>query len=59
MFNSTNLLEKSSYTYKRGSFNPNPNSPNVFLKKLELRFQIYYKDLYKTVNRDKKNKNKN
>jgi len=30
------------YCSKRGSFNPNKPSPNIFMKKLELRLKQYY-----------------
>ena len=50
---------KKEYEYKRISFNPNPKSPNVFLKKLKFRYKHYYKNLLnKSCNSDKKNKSK-
>ena len=30
------------YCSKRGSFNPNKQSPNIFMKKLEIRLKQYY-----------------
>ena len=30
------------YCSKRGSFNPTKSSPNIFMKKLELRLKQYY-----------------
>ena len=44
--------------YKRTKFNPNPNSPNIFLKKLEHRYKKYYKDLYNSFNLENKKKRK-
>lgn len=35
------------YSLKRNNFNPNGNSPNKFLIKLEQRMRIYYNDLNK------------
>ena len=38
---------------KRGSFNPNKPSPNIFMKKLELRLKQYY-NLFNSRNLRKK-----
>ena len=43
----------NEYSYKRIFFNPNSNSPNIFLNKLEHRLHKYY-NLYKSLNLDKK-----
>ena len=37
----------NEYRLKMNSFNPNGNSPNLFVKKLELRMKQYY-GLYKS-----------
>lgn len=38
------------YSLKQNSFNPKKPSPNFFIKKLEIRMKMYYKDLYKSYN---------
>mgnify|MGYP001384571357 FL=1 len=38
------------YSLKQNSFNPKKPSPNLFIKKLEIRMKMYYKDLYKSYN---------
>tara|TARA_B110000967_G_scaffold204335_1_gene246632 strand:+ start:716 stop:910 length:195 start_codon:yes stop_codon:yes gene_type:complete len=38
------------YSLKQNSFNPKKPSPNIFIKKLEIRMKMYYKDLYKSYN---------
>ena len=40
----TNNFKKivDEYCSKRGSFNPNKPSPNIFMKKLEFRLKAYY-----------------
>ena len=43
----------NEYSYKRIFNNPNNNSPNIFLNKLEHRLKQYY-SLYKSLNLDKK-----
>ena len=35
----------NEYSLKRNNFNPNRNSPNKFIVKLEHRMKIYYNDL--------------
>ena len=35
----------NEYSLKRNNFNPNGNSPNKFIKKLEYRMKKYYDDL--------------
>jgi hypothetical protein len=35
------------YESKQKSFNPDKPSPNKFIKNLEIRMRMYYKDLYK------------
>ena len=35
------------YESKQKMFNPNKPSPNKFIKNLEIRMKMYYKDLYK------------
>ena len=32
----------NEYCLKKGSFNPNKNSPNIFMRKLESRLKQYY-----------------
>lgn len=41
------------YCSKRGSFNPNKHSPNIFMKKLEQRLSQYY-NLFNSRNLRKK-----
>lgn len=36
----------NEYSLKRNNFNPSKPSPNLFIKKLEIRMKKYYKDLY-------------
>lgn len=36
------------YELKQNSFDPSKRSPNVFIKKLEIRMKKYYTDLYKS-----------
>lgn len=36
----------NEYSLKRNNFNPSKPSPNMFIKKLEIRMKKYYKDLY-------------
>jgi len=43
-----NIIEE--YSLKQSNFDPNKQSPNVFIKKLEIRMKMYYKDLYKSYN---------
>jgi len=43
-----NILEE--YSLKQQNFDPNKPSPNVFIKKLEIRMKMYYRDLYKSYN---------
>ena len=38
----------NEYSLKRNNFNPSKPSPNLFIKKLEIRMKKYYKDLYKS-----------
>ena len=40
-----NIMQE--YELKQKSFNPNKPSPNKFIKNLEIRMKMYYKDLYK------------
>ena len=40
-----NIIQE--YESKQKSFNPNKPSPNKFIKNLEIRMKMYYKDLYK------------
>jgi hypothetical protein len=40
-----NIIQE--YESKQKSFNPNKPSPNKFIKNLEIRMRMYYKDLYK------------
>ena len=42
------------YSLKLNLFDPQKGSPNKFMSKLEYRMDIYYKDLYKIFNRNKK-----
>ncbi|OUU26057.1 MAG: hypothetical protein CBB97_08820 [Candidatus Endolissoclinum sp. TMED37] len=35
----------NEYSLKRNNFNPDGNSPNKFILKLEYRMKIYYNDL--------------
>ena len=35
----------NEYSLKRNNFNPNGNSPNKFIEKLEYRMKKYYDDL--------------
>lgn len=34
------------YSLKQNNFNPSKPSPNMFIKKLEIRMKMYYNDLY-------------
>uniref|UniRef100_A0A6C0F909 Uncharacterized protein n=1 Tax=viral metagenome TaxID=1070528 RepID=A0A6C0F909_9ZZZZ len=43
-----NILQE--YSLKQSNFDPKKPSPNVFIKKLEIRMKMYYKDLYKSYN---------
>jgi len=43
-----NILEE--YSLKQQNFDPKKPSPNVFIKKLEIRMKMYYRDLYKSYN---------
>ena len=43
-----NILQE--YSLKQNNFDPKKPSPNVFIKKLETRMKMYYKDLYKSYN---------
>ena len=44
--NSTNYSNIiNEYSLKRNNFNPNWNSPNKFIEKLEYRMKKYYDDL--------------
>lgn len=43
-----NILQE--YSLKQNNFDPKKPSPNVFIKKLEIRMKMYYKDLYKSYN---------
>ena len=40
-------IEKE-YSIKRCNFNPISPSPNKFIKNLEIRMKMYYKELYKS-----------
>lgn len=42
------ILEE--YSLKQNNFNPRKNSPNAFMKKLEIRMKMYYTESYKTYN---------
>ncbi len=45
----TNIREiEKEYSIKRCNFNPLSPSPNKFIKNLEVRMRMYYKDLYKS-----------
>ena len=44
----SNILQE--YSLKQNNFDPNKPSPNVFIKKLEIRMKMYYKDLYNSYN---------
>jgi len=44
----------NEYGSKRGSFNPNKSSPNIFMKNLELRLKQYYNLLTARNSRKKK-----
>jgi hypothetical protein len=46
---STNTIIEE-YSLKQSSFNPKKPSPNLFIKKLEIRMKMYYRDLYKSYN---------
>lgn len=39
---------ESEYSIKRCNFNPISPSPNKFIKNLEIRMRMYYKELYKS-----------
>ena len=43
-----NIVEE--YSLKQSNFNPSKQSPNVFIRKLEIRMKMYYKDLYNSYN---------
>jgi hypothetical protein len=43
-----NILEE--YSVKPHNFDPNKPSPNAFMRKLEIRMKMYYRDLYKSYN---------
>lgn len=44
-----NHLEiENEYSEKRFNFNPISPSPNKFIKNLEVRMRMYYKELYKS-----------
>ncbi len=45
-------LEKilEEYALKQNNFDPKKPSPSIFIKKLEIRMRMYYKDLYKSNN---------
>ena len=45
--NRLNEIE-NEYSEKRTIFNPISPSPNRFIKNLEVRMRIYYKELYKS-----------
>ena len=56
LFQETKVSFKSivdEYCSKRGSFNPNKSSPNIFMNKLELRLKQYY-NLFNARNLRKK-----
>jgi len=36
------------YELKQNNFDPSKRSPNVFIKKLEIRMKKYYTELYKS-----------
>ena len=38
------------YEQKQNNFDPSKPSPNLFIKKLEIRMKRYYHDLYKSYN---------
>ena len=38
------------YELKQNNFDPSKKSPNLFIKKLELRMKRYYTDLYRSYN---------
>ena len=48
--NKQNLLTEieNEYRIKRCNFNPISPSPNRFIKNLEVRMRMYYKELYKS-----------
>ena len=39
---------ENEYSIKRCNFNPISPSPNKFIKNLEVRMRMYYKELYKS-----------
>lgn len=39
---------ENEYSIKRCNFNPISPSPNKFIKNLEVRMKMYYKELYKS-----------
>jgi hypothetical protein len=39
---------ENEYSIKRCNFNPLSPSPNKFIKNLEIRMKMYYKQLYKS-----------
>jgi hypothetical protein len=39
---------EQEYSIKRCNFNPISPSPNKFIKNLEIRMKMYYKELYKS-----------
>ena len=43
-----NIIQE--YSSKQSNFNPSKQSPNVFIKKLEIRMKMYYRDLYNSYN---------
>ena len=38
------------YEQKQNNFDPSKPSPNLFIKKLEIRMKRYYQDLYRSYN---------
>ena len=48
MKNANIRLIEEEYSIKRTNFNPISPSPNKFIKNLELRMKMYYKELYKS-----------
>ncbi len=50
----TNRTIIGEYSLKQNLFDPTKGSPNRFMSKLEYRMDTYYKDLYKSFNRNKK-----
>lgn len=50
-FNKPNSVLKEiekEYSIKRCNFNPISPSPNKFIKNLEIRMKMYYKEIYKS-----------